>query len=1057
MKTIRQMAACVLTGILMVNTIVVPTGAAVYEQDGEREVLSWNQTEGAGSGQEEEDVLPGSQYGWDASLDQGPEMDPGEEMDESALEIPGQGQPQEWGQTDQEEIDGEDNRAGLEELQEPGPNPDICDGSDVEAMEQEELDRALAEGRAEFQPNDENDGAMEPRAGIAGGDLVAVASREVGVSGRPNKYTYWLGSISGTYSYAWCHAFVSWCGAQAGAGGQIPRTASCFYGAQEFKAKGQWRNRISGYVPKSGDIIYFDWDANGGYDHVGIVHYVSGGRVHTIEGNAGNAVRADGGRVNGYSLTDSQIIGYGTPDYGMDPDLQACVDSVTGGVSSIQVKGWAFDRSSLSKSLEMRVYVGGPENSGAPVYTIKADKERKDVNAVYPGVGDFHGFDEKISVGLTGKQPVYVYVGPAESGKADQLVGYWTVDITADTKSPVIKKVKVSGVSAEGYTVTCKVSDNVGVDRVLFPSWHDSKTGNEAVWFPGTITDGKASCFIPIDQLGGQSGSYTTHIYAYDGAGNYSAAAADPVAIDVVSLKFYNQQNLSTDFDGLIENESSKKVMTVKEGVIQSGSRTEEQEGQVWVFKKNSDGSYSIQSKAEGKHLSVASADPGAQAVLSEEESGQQWSILGAGEESYYLKAKTSDNCVLAPDPKGGEDPSYCLDPFGATEEQRFKIRKLSTNVKNINLAQEAVELTEIGQKETILASIEPEEAADEKICWKSSDEKIVTVDKKGQVTAIGNGIADITASTEDGSLSVVCKVTVAVKVTSVDLNKQEIKLTGKGTVKKLSVSVTPENAYDRKVTWESSNQKVASVDQKGNVKAMSAGSAEITAQSADGAQKAVCKVTVQIPQVGAGGKVKSGQYTYSADFLRDSSDCKTVIYCQKKGESKTKLVQISGESYLKFIYGGKLYYEKAVNSSKRDLCAVDIKTKAKKTVRSNAIVAGRSGKRLLVMPYSARTNPQACYVLDMANGRMTLISGRCMGGTISGSKVYYLEALYVKTAKGWKAKVHSCKLTGKKDKCVTGKITVGSCEKVTSKYVTYQSGKARYQYRYSGKKKTKL
>ena len=61
-------------------------------------------------------------------------------------------------------------------------------------------------------------------------DIVNVANGEVGVSGSPNKYTYWLGSIGGSYSYAWCHAFVSWCANQAGAGDKVPRTASCASG-----------------------------------------------------------------------------------------------------------------------------------------------------------------------------------------------------------------------------------------------------------------------------------------------------------------------------------------------------------------------------------------------------------------------------------------------------------------------------------------------------------------------------------------------------------------------------------------------------------------------------------------------------------------------------------------------------------------------------------------------------------------------------------------------------------------------------------------------------------
>lgn len=146
-------------------------------------------------------------------------------------------------------------------------------------------------------------------------DIVNVANGEVGVSGSPNKYTYWLGSIGGSYSYAWCHAFVSWCANQAGVGDKVPRTASCASGVTWFKNRNEWKSRSSGYTPKAGDIIYFDYGSNGTYDHVGIVTSSSNGRVYTVEGNARNAVKVNGGYSNGYSLSNTDILGYGTPSY----------------------------------------------------------------------------------------------------------------------------------------------------------------------------------------------------------------------------------------------------------------------------------------------------------------------------------------------------------------------------------------------------------------------------------------------------------------------------------------------------------------------------------------------------------------------------------------------------------------------------------------------------------------------------------------------------------------------------------------------------------------------
>ena len=73
------------------------------------------------------------------------------------------------------------------------------------------------------------------------------------------------------------------------------------------------------YIPKQGDIIFFDWSqswdgnfsniviGNGVIDHVGIVEKVEDGKVYTIEGNSSDDVRS-----RNYSLNNCKIVGYGT-------------------------------------------------------------------------------------------------------------------------------------------------------------------------------------------------------------------------------------------------------------------------------------------------------------------------------------------------------------------------------------------------------------------------------------------------------------------------------------------------------------------------------------------------------------------------------------------------------------------------------------------------------------------------------------------------------------------------------------------------------------------------
>jgi cell wall-associated NlpC family hydrolase len=108
----------------------------------------------------------------------------------------------------------------------------------------------------------------------------------------------------------WCACFVSWCANECGyiKAGIIPKFSLCSDGADWFKAQGQWQDRH--YEPMAGDIIFFDWGADGTIDHVGIVEYYENGVVHTVEGNSGDACRQ-----REYTVGSSNIYGYGLPAY----------------------------------------------------------------------------------------------------------------------------------------------------------------------------------------------------------------------------------------------------------------------------------------------------------------------------------------------------------------------------------------------------------------------------------------------------------------------------------------------------------------------------------------------------------------------------------------------------------------------------------------------------------------------------------------------------------------------------------------------------------------------
>ena len=105
----------------------------------------------------------------------------------------------------------------------------------------------------------------------------------------------------------------------------------------------------------------------------------------------------------------------------------------------------------------------------------------------------------------------------------------------SDTTPPTISNVRITDVNADGYTVVCNVSDNVGISKVEFPSWNtDKHRGEDANWIQGSVSGNTASARISLSSLksGAVQGNYVTHIYAWDSSGNKTCVSTSIVYID---------------------------------------------------------------------------------------------------------------------------------------------------------------------------------------------------------------------------------------------------------------------------------------------------------------------------------------------------------------------------------------------------------------------------------------------------------------------------------------------------------------------------------------------
>ncbi len=174
-----------------------------------------------------------------------------------------------------------------------------------------------------------------------------------------------------------------------------------------------------------------------------------------------------------------------------------------------------------------------------------------------------------------------------------------------------------------------------------------------------------------------------------------------------------------------------------------------------------------------------------------------------------------------------------------------------TTPVSGVSLNVTSLKLS-VNGADKLLATIEPENATNQKLIWTSSDESVVTVDEYGNVKALKAGTATVTVTTEDGNYTATCEVTVS-KEKAKDVAVTSVRISGEkavtvGSTIRLTATVNPSNATNKSVTWSSSNSKVATVDRYGNVKGIKAGTATITAKATNG-KTASYKVTVKAKQ----------------------------------------------------------------------------------------------------------------------------------------------------------------------------------------------------------------
>lgn len=183
----------------------------------------------------------------------------------------------------------------------------------------------------------------------------------------------------------------------------------------------------------------------------------------------------------------------------------------------------------------------------------------------------------------------------------------------------------------------------------------------------------------------------------------------------------------------------------------------------------------------------------------------------------------------------GGQGCSYSSEPGD------YNTPPPAVPVLGVRVLPQSIQFTAIGETQILTASVFPANATDQAIRWESTDSTVVSVDASGRATSRANGAGVLlTAISHDGGHQSSANATVAVTqpivpVDGVRVTPQSIQLAAVGDTARLTAIISPANASDKTVIWESSDSTIVAVDASGLITARAVGSGVfITAFSHD-------------------------------------------------------------------------------------------------------------------------------------------------------------------------------------------------------------------------------
>lgn len=316
-------------------------------------------------------------------------------------------------------------------------------------------------------------------------------------------------------------------------------------------------------------------------------------------------------------------------------------------------------------------------------------------------------------------------------------------------------------------------------------------------------------------------------------------------------------------------------------------------------------------------------------------------SIVSINEQGYMVALKEGQTSIISTSTDGIETKYTVtiVSPTGLpllnTSLYSSYGTKVNQPIDSIDLLP-SIEYMDVGKTAVLLTVVSPPTFNNSGISWSSTSPSIATVNSAGIITAKKAGTCRIIAKAADGSdKSDMCTIVVKQPATSIALSETSLTI-AKGYNKTIVANITPCDVSSQNIAWSSSDNTIATIDDKGVITAIKEGSCKIMAKTTDGSNKtAICDIRVAKPvqEINLNeNKIvlnTNKQTTFKPTITADKESNTTVVYTS----DNSKIATIDNDGLLTAISPGicTITCSATDGSGKTDTCKVEVRQQVSK------------------------------------------------------------------------------------------------------------------------------